>query len=66
MCFEKFHKVGFAVVGQFCHVIDGDAFVIVFFHIFEDGFQLFQSLGLGSRFLFHVFFIGYEDEEKME
>ena len=46
MSLKKFHEMGLAVVGQRGHVFDRDMLGIVFFYIFKDRLQLFQSFGL--------------------
>ena len=66
MSLKKFHKMGLAVVGQRGHVFDRDMLGIVFFYIFQDRLQLFQSFGLDRRFLLFLQAVGYEQKEKLK
>ena len=55
MCLKKFHKMGFAVIGYRCHIINSDMFCIVFLYIFQDDLDLLQRSGLkGGRWGFAV------------
>ena len=55
MCLKKFHKMGFAVIGYRCHIINSAMFCIVFLYIFQDDLDLLQRSGLkGGRWGFAV------------
>ena len=64
MLFEKFHKVGFAVIGESRHVIDSDVLVIVLFYILQYGFHFFKRLrpGYGRG----LFFLPVGNKQKEE
>ena len=64
MLFEKFHKVGFAVIGECRHVIDSDVLVIVLFYILQYGFHFFERLRLGYGC--GLFFLPVGNKQKEE
>ena len=66
MCLKKFHKMGFAVIGYRCHIINSDMFCIVFLYIFQDDLVLLQGSGLkGGRWGFAVP-VGAQGKKKLK